>query len=66
MKLILALLASTALGAHPMNFVELPGHTVKNDYSDPLPHTYVDVEAMPAKWDWGNMNGTSYLTHNLN
>jgi len=57
---------SLANGLRQSEFVELPGHTVKNNYKDPLPHTYVKLEDMPDNWDWGNMNGTSYLTHNLN
>jgi len=52
--------------ARRSEFLELPGHKVKDDYKDPLPHTYVDLDAMPAQWDWSNMNGTSYVTHNLN
>jgi len=50
----------------PSEFIELEGHKVKNDYQSPLPHTYVALDNLPDTWDWGNMNGTSYITHNLN
>jgi len=44
----------------------LPGHTVFEDYTSPLPHTYTNVEALPTDYSWGNINGTCYLTKNLN
>jgi len=33
---------------------------------NPLPHTYTSEEDLPKEWNWGNINGTSYLTKNLN
>jgi cathepsin X len=47
-------------------FQILPGHTVRNQYRLPLPHTYVDVSQLPSQFSWENVNGTSYLTHILN
>ena len=32
----------------------------------PLPSSYVSTEDLPAQFSWGNVNGTSYLTKNLN
>jgi cathepsin X len=52
--------------AYRSEFIELPGHTVKNDYTSPLPHEYIDVSALPQSFDWGNVNGTSYITKSLN
>merc|ERR1719510_1992886 len=67
LKLICATLA-TAEGLKRFNeFVELPDHTVKDDFSDPLPHQYGDfMNNLPDDWFWGNINGTNYLTRNLN
>ena len=48
------------------------GWTVYNDYKNPLPHTYitksddVDEDELPDNFNWGNVNGRSYLTHSLN
>lgn len=65
MFLLFAVQATSSL-ARESEFVELPGHKIKNDYTDPLPHEWLDASSLPDTWDWGNMNGTSYLTHNLN
>lgn len=62
----LLLAGGLVTGLRPSEYKVLPGHKVKNQFNDPLPHTYVDLGAMPDNWDWGNMNGTSYITHNLN
>jgi cathepsin X len=32
----------------------------------PLPHTYINEDDLPDSFSWGNVNGTSYLTHSLN
>ena len=37
---------------------------IDNDYSSPLPHSY--VRNLPKAFSWSNINGTSYLTHMLN
>jgi cathepsin X len=47
-------------------FKVMPGHNVKNDYSSPLPHTYIDPSTLPSDFSWNNVNGTCYLTHVLN
>jgi len=47
-------------------FVVLEGHQTKENYKSPLPYTYIDEDELPASFDWGNVNGHSYLTHSLN
>lgn len=46
----------------------LAGHTKKNDYTSPLPHTYISESDLPESFTWGDMNGKgeSYLTRTLN
>jgi len=44
----------------------MEGHTVREHYSKPLPHTYIAEEDLPDNFYWGNVSGHSYLTHNLN
>jgi cathepsin X len=46
----------------------LSGHTVFNDYQNPLPYTYVSPHELPDAFSWGNTNngGRSYLTKSLN
>lgn len=44
----------------------LEDHTIENDYSLPLPYTYVKQEDLPESFNWSNVNGTSYLTCMLN
>jgi cathepsin X len=31
-----------------------------------LPHTYLSATALPPSFNWGDVDGTSYLTHSLN
>lgn len=62
--------ASTLTGAclaEKLNEIRImDGHKVKNDHFSPLPHTYVDAEALPDSFDWGDVDGVSYLTRSLN
>ena len=44
----------------------LEGHTVENDYTLPLPSTYIKQEDLPESFSWNNVNGKSYLTRMLN
>ena len=44
----------------------MPGHTRENYYTSPLPYTYISMEELPISFFWGDVNGTSYLTHSLN
>ena len=45
---------------------DLPDHTRENQYTLPLPYTYIDKDTLPKTFHWGNVNGTSYLTRSLN
>jgi len=47
-------------------YVVLEGHTEKENYHSPLPHTYIREEDLPDNWDWRNVDGESYTTHSLN
>ena len=40
--------------------------TVANDFSSPLPISYVNIKDLPPSFDWGNVGGRSFLTHSLN
>jgi hypothetical protein len=44
----------------------LPGHTRHSLVRSPLPHEYIDADALPRSFSWANVNGTSYLTKSLN
>lgn len=65
MKLsILAALASVAVvSAAGYKSEYIPKKGQKWFVKSPLPHTYMTP---PASLDWGNVNGTSYVTKNLN
>lgn len=60
----LALLWSGALAID--EFVMMPGHTKINDYSSPLPFEYIKEEDLPVEFNWGDIDGKSYLTRMLN
>lgn len=59
-----ALLWSGALAID--EFVMMPGHTKINDYSSPLPFEYIKEEDLPVEFNWGDIDGKSYLTRMLN
>jgi len=46
--------------------VDVPGHDVKENVKTAPPHTYIDLETLPMEFDWGNIDGTSYLTQSVN
>ena len=47
-------------------FFYLPGHNKDNRVLSPLPHTYIAKDDIPANFNWGNVQGKSYLTRSLN
>jgi hypothetical protein len=59
------LLAAPGLSRHD-EYKVLDGHKVRDNYHSPLPHTYIAEEDLPANFNWGNVDGRSYLTHSLN
>ncbi len=44
----------------------LAGHQVRESFHSPLPYTYIDADDLPDSFNWGNVDGRSYLTHSLN
>jgi len=51
---------------YPSEIKQMPGHLLKNDYTLPLPHTYLVTEDLPDNFSWHNVSGKSYLTKMLN
>lgn len=47
-------------------FVELPGFNVRESRLLKVPHEYMTSEELPQSWNWGNIDGSSYLTKSLN
>lgn len=47
-------------------FKLLEGHQVRENYHSPLPYTYIDADDLPDNFNWGNVDGRSYITHSLN
>jgi hypothetical protein len=44
----------------------LEGHTILQDYSSPLPYTYLGHKDLPTNFTWQNVHGISYTTKSLN
>jgi cathepsin X len=40
--------------------------TLENHYQLPLPIDYIDPDTLPESFNWGDVNGVSYLTRSLN
>ena len=69
MKLPLLTLASTltlASAAYKSEYKVMEDHTVPNDFTTPVPSAYLTGEDMPEEFSWGDVDGVSYLTRNLN
>jgi len=66
--MLLSLKLSLALAGYVQasEFKILEGHTVLNDYTSPLPYTYISDDDLPDSFTWGDVNDKSYLTHSLN
>mmetsp|Transcript_18886 Transcript_18886/g.36508 ORF Transcript_18886/g.36508 Transcript_18886/m.36508 type:complete len:345 (+) Transcript_18886:1247-2281(+) len=52
--------------SYPSEVKVLEGHKRKSSYKIPPPHMYMNISSLPKEWNWANVNGTSYLTKNLN
>jgi len=47
-------------------YMIMEDHKVLNNYTSPLPYEYIPEGDLPKTFDWGNVDGKSYLTHSLN
>jgi len=63
--LLLVALPSGTL-SHNNEYMIMEDHKVSNNYTSPLPYKYIHPDDLPENFDWGNVNGTNYLTHSLN
>ena len=52
----------------PANGTEIlyEGDETLSHIVSPLPYTYIDQDSLPKSFDWGQVEGKSYLTHMLN
>ena len=50
----------------PFDTQIMEDHETTNDYTPPLPHEYINETDLPETFNWGDVNGMSYLTHSLN
>eukprot|EP00591_Stephanopyxis_turris_P006976 CAMPEP_0195521682 /NCGR_PEP_ID=MMETSP0794_2-20130614/19168_1 /TAXON_ID=515487 /ORGANISM="Stephanopyxis turris, Strain CCMP 815" /LENGTH=336 /DNA_ID=CAMNT_0040651291 /DNA_START=74 /DNA_END=1082 /DNA_ORIENTATION=- len=64
--IVASAVAATATAEYVSEYKIMPGHTMFEDYSSPLPHTYLEVSDLPDDFNWGDVNGTNYLTKSLN
>jgi len=57
---------NSAFAPYQNELKDVPGHTIKEKVRTALPHTYLNIDTLPKEFDWGDLNGKSYLTQNLN
>jgi len=62
----LAAVSASSAPVYPNEYKLMPGHVNKEFIVSPLPADYVDPKSIPDNFSWGNKNGVSYLTKNLN
>lgn len=62
MKTVVALTSLTLALGSEVKF--MAGHTKASHITSPLPSTY--IEELPVNFSWGDVDGVSYLTSNLN
>jgi len=65
-SLIVGAAAVSATVSYPNEYKLMPGHVNKEFVVSPLPSTYIKASDVPQNFYWGNNNGVSYLTKNLN
>jgi len=65
---LILLLSLSSLGdaSRSSEIAIMPDHDVFDDYSSPLPHTYLTADELPESFTWGDVDGVSYLTKSLN
>ena len=51
---------------YPLLSQIMSGHTKLEDYSSPLPFEYIKESDLPESFNWGDVDGVSYLTKSLN
>jgi len=67
MKTSIAILAAFYASADAIDdFKIMSGHTKLEDYSSPLPFEYIKESDLPESFNWGDVDGVSYLTKSLN
>lgn len=44
----------------------MAGHTIEDDYSIPLPSSYINSRELPKSFSWRNVDGWSFLTKSVN
>lgn len=59
-------LTCVAVARQPNELWTPPGYVYEPLVTSPLPHTYIDPEALPVSHDWRNVNGTNMMTTDLN
>lgn len=47
-------------------YLIMEDHKIRDNYYSPLPFTYIDADELPASFNWGDVDGVSYLTRSLN
>lgn len=65
---IVFVVAALLQQASPANGTEIffDGDEALSHIVSPLPYTYIDEDSLPKSFDWGQVEGKSYLTHMLN
>jgi hypothetical protein len=61
--LLLVLIVTNAYESQLWDDAEL---ATEDDYHSPLPITYIHPKDLPENFSWGDVDGRSYLTKNLN
>lgn len=69
MKLNIVLALSsvcTVATAEYFSEIHIREDAAHNNYVSALPHTYIGADELPDSFNWGDVNGKSYLTKSLN
>ena len=73
MKLLLLLVVGVFGGkkkckrvSHTTDDADDPSNNVPELITSPLPHTYTPISALPAAFDWRNVDGVNFVTVDLN
>jgi len=63
--LTFASLIASAAGEY-FSEIKIREDAVHNSFHSPHPHTYISMGELPASFNWGDIDGKSYLTKSLN